>query len=518
MRLRWALTVVLAFLVAPAPSTAAASDFAFVVDGDVIVVVRRTVAQALGITKDEMRAIAGWARTSLETYRKAGFDPPKLLRYRGRWLIGISGRETGKLGHANGVYRRSNGLLLLNARNLRDTGAFPWDQGRPVIQGTVAHELYHAVQSAYDDAEDEWLYEATAASGVQSVFPDHRAFFSWELLHSARPDFPFHGRMDLDDKVNLGSGRPYGASAFFRFLDAYGPSNASRRIWEACRTTPGPNAWRALADVLGDADVLGTRFRAYFDRFRVGTFLLEDAPPGSKIPDAALYAKRNGRPIRPPREDLAAAVAAHWSRLATNPADPAVDVRVRLSGMATKYAVFRAPVGAPLGSWFDVRLVPADPAVTLQAVVHTDGRWTVLPGSAKAGGPLAVTIPDLSRTKGTIVIVATRYELLPGFVATPRDAFKSFQLQVQGHRSGVTGAGSGSVVSASRIWLLRLTGTNGGKVREWYEPVLVTPLRPIQTILAERRAAVGTAWQASSVEVFTGPHATAPDVPPMTER
>jgi hypothetical protein len=99
------------------------------------------------------------------------------------------------------------------------------------LRVTAAHELFHAVQFAYDWAEDPWLMEGTATWMEDQLFDavdDNRRYLAGSPL--AASDMPLDfATADL---------RGYGAWLFWRFLsEAAGPGNTDdptiiRHVWD----------------------------------------------------------------------------------------------------------------------------------------------------------------------------------------------------------------------------------------------------------------------------------------------
>lgn len=98
------------------------------------------------------------------------------------------------------------------------------------LQVTAAHEYFHAVQFAYDVAEDAWLMEATATWAEDEVYGsinDNRQYLSDGPL--GMPHRPLNAFIDLS---------AYGTWIFFRFLgERYpttkaGMSTIVRDIWD----------------------------------------------------------------------------------------------------------------------------------------------------------------------------------------------------------------------------------------------------------------------------------------------
>ena len=124
------------------------------------------------------------------------------------------------------------------------------------LRATAAHELFHAVQYAYDAGEDGWLMEGTAA-WIEDLFADAVNANRLWLKESpfAQPWIP------VDSSQGL---HAYGAWIFWRFLGesvGTGPSDVSivRRVWELAADAPGaPNFFSAQA-VVSTLDERGRR-------------------------------------------------------------------------------------------------------------------------------------------------------------------------------------------------------------------------------------------------------------------
>lgn len=90
------------------------------------------------------------------------------------------------------------------------TSQFPTNTPLENLRVTVAHEYFHAVQYAYDVAEDPWLLEATATWAEDEVFDgvdDNRQYLPAGPLGDPRSS------MDLFEGA-----RPYGDWLFIRYL------------------------------------------------------------------------------------------------------------------------------------------------------------------------------------------------------------------------------------------------------------------------------------------------------------
>lgn len=117
--------------------------------------------------------------------------------------------------------------------------------GSDGLRVTAAHELFHAVQYAYDAGEDDWLMEGTAAWMEDQFADDVNTNRVW--LGQGPLEQPW---ISLDSNRGL---REYGAWIFFRYLSESmrpGGSDPSiiRRVWELAADGPGsPNLYSARA-------------------------------------------------------------------------------------------------------------------------------------------------------------------------------------------------------------------------------------------------------------------------------
>ena len=125
---------------------------------------------------------------------------------------------------------------------------------------TVAHEYFHAVQFAYDAADDGWLMESTATAMEDELYDDvnDNAFFLnfGQIGDPETLGYPLAGPSTPLDTFDLTA---YGNWGFWRYLteqhpdDTAGVPNLVREIWEALDTTQGPNqaySLQALDSVL----------------------------------------------------------------------------------------------------------------------------------------------------------------------------------------------------------------------------------------------------------------------------
>ncbi|MBC9735248.1 MXAN_6640 family putative metalloprotease [Nocardioides marmotae] len=146
-----------------------------------------------------------------------------------------------------------------------DPAQFPQNNPLDNLRVTAAHEYFHAVQYAYDAAEDAWLLEATATWAEDELFTDvddNVQYLAQSPL--AQP------RVSLDDSGGL---QMYGGWIFFRHLTERFPRAKAglptfvRDVWRQADGRRGAaDRWsvQAVDRVLRKR---GTSLRAAFARF-----------------------------------------------------------------------------------------------------------------------------------------------------------------------------------------------------------------------------------------------------------
>jgi hypothetical protein len=137
----------------------------------------------------------------------------------------------------------------------------PWLDPTSLLQVTVAHEYFHAVQFAYDAEDDGWLMESTATAMEDELYDDvnDNAFFLnyGQMGDPETVGFPLAGPSTPLDTFDFTA---YGNWGFWRYLTEQYPDETAgvphllREVWEALDTTQGPNpaySLEALDRVLG---------------------------------------------------------------------------------------------------------------------------------------------------------------------------------------------------------------------------------------------------------------------------
>ncbi len=134
---------------------------------------------------------------------------------------------------------------------------------RPVrsLRVTAAHELFHAVQFAYDYREDPWLQESTA-TWMEERFADHaddnRRYLPYGQLRI--PGIPL-------DRYQAGGFAQYGAWVFWENLSERFGDDVVRQVWATARARPGvrggASSLEALSATLREHGGLSSVFARY---------------------------------------------------------------------------------------------------------------------------------------------------------------------------------------------------------------------------------------------------------------
>lgn len=167
-----------------------------------------------------------------------------------------------------------------------DISQFGYPDPTLPLKVTAAHELFHAVQFAYDFGEDSWLMEGTATWMEERVYDainDNRRYLVSSPL--ARPLIP------LDHNTGF---RVYGTWIFWQFLTEYlggavPDPTIVRAVWKrADGSQVGQDMYstQALASAVGARTVGGTRWRF---RWAFADFAVWNARPGKYYDEGGAY-------------------------------------------------------------------------------------------------------------------------------------------------------------------------------------------------------------------------------------
>lgn len=152
------------------------------------------------------------------------------------------------------------------------------------LQVTAAHEYYHAIQFAYDVAEDNWLKEATAVAMEDELYPT--VDDSLQYLANSPITRP---RKPID---RFGNGFHYGVWNFFRYLTERYPARTGGlpdlllKIWKYADSAKGPRKDRYSTQAINKAlrKVGRSSLAAEFTSYSAAT-----AFPQQTFAEGALY-------------------------------------------------------------------------------------------------------------------------------------------------------------------------------------------------------------------------------------
>lgn len=146
---------------------------------------------------------------------------------------------------------------------------FPTHTPLENLQVTAAHEIFHAVQFAYDYYEDSWFMEATATWAEDELYDNVNDNLQY------LPESPLAQPGKSMDHFERTGVRQYGDWIFFRYLTEQDPAAAGglptliRDMWErADGAAGGPNDYsmqavqRVLADRSDDLSAVWAQFAA----------------------------------------------------------------------------------------------------------------------------------------------------------------------------------------------------------------------------------------------------------------
>jgi len=137
------------------------------------------------------------------------------------------------------------------------------------MRTTVAHELHHAIQAAYDDNDPyEWLYEASAVWIEDEVYPDIGDAKSYLIDYMDAPDLCLLSVGRDDQDVHW-----YGSWILLRYIsEHYGGPDTIRHLWE---TMAGQDGLPALESTLAQQ---GTTLPEVLVNFAVANLTKSNCP------------------------------------------------------------------------------------------------------------------------------------------------------------------------------------------------------------------------------------------------
>jgi hypothetical protein len=253
---------------------------------------------------------------------------------------------------------------------------------------TAAHEFFHAVQYAYDYAEDPWMMESTATwmeERVADDIDDNRQYLRFSQLQA--PDVPL-------DAFSSTYGFQYGNWIFWEYLTQTYSDGLVKKAWKAAGTRKGDGGRYSVQALQSVLRTKGGLTPVYAD------FAAANTMPGLVYEEGAAYGDT------PPGAEATLTKASRT-----------LSQRFLLDHLAGDSA--RVRPGADLGgrSWrLKVRVDgpsrSASPAATV--LVHrTDGRVEPVRVRLDRRGRGSTTVPFSAATVGTVTVsfanVSTRY-------------------------------------------------------------------------------------------------------------
>jgi hypothetical protein len=148
-------------------------------------------------------------------------------------------------GETRAKKRTGSGYCVLD----NDFAAAQFPTGTPTdnLVVTAAHEFFHAVQYAYDYAEDPWMMESTATwmeERIATAVNDNRQYFPWSQIYA--PYLPL-------DLFSRNAGYQYGNWVFWEYLSTQYGTGIVNKAWKqagSLRADGGKYSVTALQKVL----------------------------------------------------------------------------------------------------------------------------------------------------------------------------------------------------------------------------------------------------------------------------
>jgi hypothetical protein len=256
-----------------------------------------------------------------------------------------------------------------------------------ILQVTLAHEFFHALQFGYDVDEDLWFVEGSAVWMEDEVYDeidDHRIFLARSAL--TRPDVSLD-RPASKDPEPVG-GFEYGSFVFWRYLSEHFGSDLVHRVWELADAAPGGADLYSLAALDAALAERGTTVAEAFARFAAG-----NAAPAVTYEEGAAY------PAPP---------FARQKQLGTS--RPSSSGEARLDHLASWYASFRPAKGLQRTARLRVTLTlpPLDRgSAAWLAVFSRSGAVTFRRVTLDRRGDGARTVPfDPKRVAQVVLVLA----------------------------------------------------------------------------------------------------------------
>jgi hypothetical protein len=167
-----------------------------------------------------------------------------------------------------------------------DFAAAQFPTGTPTdnLVVTAAHEFFHAVQYAYDYAEDPWMMESTATwmeERIATAVNDNRQYLPWSQIYA--PHIPL-------DAFSRNAGYQYGNWVFWEYLSTKYGTDVVNKAWKQAGSLGGDGGKYSVTALQKVLKRKGGLAKVY------GTYAAGNLTPAANYPEGAEYAspKVNG--------------------------------------------------------------------------------------------------------------------------------------------------------------------------------------------------------------------------------
>jgi hypothetical protein len=273
----------------------------------------------------------------------------------------------------------------------------PGANGFAALQATAAHEYFHAIQFAYDVAEDDWLMEGSAVWVEDIVFDTVNDYYQYlPISQMGQPGIPLDYSSDAD---TLEAQSKYGAFLFFRFLsdnvlaaDTGAPDvKYMSEIWLRADSTRGSasDAY-SLQAVKAVLAARGVDFTSTYALFGVANLF-----PASFYEEGAAY------------DDIA---SPFYTRVRPSAKKPTRSLSGQLDHLTEAYGVFSPGTGVKPTQ--HVRIIIDGPLPGRGGAIHavtilTDGSASYNRVTLNEAGDATIKLPFGKGTVADIVLVVT---------------------------------------------------------------------------------------------------------------
>ena len=171
--------------------------------------------------------------------------------------------------------RTASGYCVLD--NDFSTAQFPTNTPEGNLRVTAAHEFFHAIQYAYDYAEDPWMLEATATwmeERYATDVNDNLQYLPAGQLY--RPDLPL-------DLFSRSGGQQYGNWIFWEYLSTNYGTKVVKKAWELAGTLKKDGKRNSLGALQKILKRKGGLTKVY------ATYAAGNLTPASTYPEGAAY-------------------------------------------------------------------------------------------------------------------------------------------------------------------------------------------------------------------------------------